>query len=250
MEDKKVIWITGASSGIGKALAIKFAENGWLVAASARRENLLNELKKINQNIFPFPLDVTEVDACKSVAKDIIKQFNNIDICVFGTGMHDPKSEKKFNLDKIREIMEVNYFGTMNSINSVYDYYNDKKSGQISIISSVAGYRGLPGAGAYCASKSALTSFTESLQFEMKRKNVRISLVSPGFIKTPMTDQNDFPMPFIKSPEFAAEQIYIGLIKKKSFEIHFPKTFTYFLKFLRLLPHAIYFKLVGMGYKK
>ena len=94
MEEKKVIWITGASSGIGKALAIKFAENGWLVAASARRENLLNELKKINQNIFPFPLDVTEIDACKLVAKDIIKQFNNIDICVFGTGMHDPKSEK------------------------------------------------------------------------------------------------------------------------------------------------------------
>ena len=82
MEEKKVIWITGASSGIGKALAIKFAENGWVVAASARRENLLNELKKINQNIFSFPLDVTEVDACKLVAKDIIKQFNNIDICV------------------------------------------------------------------------------------------------------------------------------------------------------------------------
>ena len=127
MEEKKVIWITGASSGIGKALAIKFAENGWLVAASARRENLLNELKKINQNIFPFPLDVTEIDACKLVAKDIINQFNNIDICVFGTGMHDPKSEKKFNLDKIREIMEVNYFGTINSINSIYDYFSEKK---------------------------------------------------------------------------------------------------------------------------
>ena len=77
-------------------------------------KNHNNLHKKINQNIFPFPLDVTEVDACKLVAKDIIKQFNNIDICVFGTGMHDPKSEKKFNLDKIREIMEVNYFGTMN----------------------------------------------------------------------------------------------------------------------------------------
>ena len=87
MEEKKVIWITGASSGIGKALAIKFAENGWVVAASARRENLLNELKKINQNIFPFPLDVTKVDSCKLVAKDIIKQLNSIDICVFGTGM-------------------------------------------------------------------------------------------------------------------------------------------------------------------
>ena len=84
----------------------------------------------------------------------------------------------------------------------------------------------------------------------MKRINVRVSLISPGFIKTPMTDQNDFPMPMIKSPEFAAEEIYKGLLKKNNFEIHFPKTFTYFLKFLRILPHAIYFKLVGMGYKK
>ena len=246
----KNIWITGASSGIGKALAIKFANEGWKVAASARRENLLKELNQENENIHPFPLDVTNIDQCKTVFENIVEKFKNIEISIFGTGIHDPKSEKKFNLDKIRKIMEVNYFGTMNSINAVYNYYNNKKSGQISIISSVAGYRGLPAAGAYCASKSALTSFTETLQFEMKRKNVRVSLVSPGFIKTPMTDQNDFPMPMIKSPEFAAEQIYIGLIKKKGFEIHFPKAFTYFLKFLRILPNSIYFKLVEMGYKK
>jgi len=246
----KNIWITGASSGIGKALAIKFANEGWNVAASARRENLLKELSQENENIHPFPLDVTNIDQCKTVFENIVEKFKNIEISIFGTGIHDPKSEKKFNLDKIRKIMEVNYFGTMNSINAVYDYYNNKKSGQISIISSVAGYRGLPAAGAYCASKSALTSFAETLQFEMKRKNVRVSLVSPGFIKTPMTDQNDFPMPMIKSAEFAAEQIYIGLIKKKGFEIHFPKAFTFFLKFLRILPNSIYFKLVEMGYKK
>ena len=250
MEEKKVIWITGASSGIGKAVAIKFAENGWIVAASARRENLLNELKETNKNIHPFPLDVTDIDKCKLVATNIINQFNNIDICLFGTGMHDPKSEKKFNLEKIREIMEVNYFGAMNSINSIYDYFSEKKNGQISIISSVAGYRGLPAAGAYCASKAALTSFAESLNFDMRMKNVRVSLVSPGFIKTPMTDQNDFPMPMIKSPEFAANEIYKGLAEKKSFEIHFPKAFTYFLKFLQMLPSSIYFKLVSKGMKK
>ena len=250
MNDKKVIWITGASSGIGKALSIKFAQEGWIVAASARREGLLQELTKINQNIHSFPLDVTNPEQCKKVFEEIKKKFNNIEISIFGTGIHDPNSEKRFNLEKIREIMEVNYFGTMNSINSVYDYYNDKKGGQISIISSVAGYRGLPAAGAYCASKSALTSFTESLRFEMMRKNVRVSLVSPGFIKTPMTDQNDFPMPMIKSPEFAAEQIYIGLTKKTGFEIHFPKAFTFFLKFLRILPNSIYFKLIDMGFKR
>ena len=250
MEEKKVIWITGASSGIGKAVATKFAKNGWIVAASARRENLLNELKEINENIYPFPLDVTDIDKCKLVASSIINQFKNIDICLFGTGMHDPKSEKKFNLEKVREIMEVNYFGTMNSINSIYDYFSEKKNGQISIISSVAGYRGLPAAGAYCASKAALTSFAESLNFDMQMKNVRVSLVSPGFIKTPMTDQNDFPMPMIKTPEFAANEIYKGLTVKKSFEIHFPKAFTILMKILRILPNNIYFKIVEKGMKK
>jgi short-subunit dehydrogenase len=250
MTEKKIIWITGASSGIGKALAIKFAEKGWIVAASARRENLLEDLNKFNSNIYSFPLDVTEIENCKLVANKIIEEFGGIDICVFGTGMHDPKSEKRFNLNKIREIMEVNYFGTMNSINSIYEYFSKKKNGQISIISSVAGYRGLPAAGAYCASKAALTSYAESLNFDMKMKNVRVSLISPGFIKTPMTDQNDFPMPMIKTPEFAANEIFKGLTEKKSFEIHFPKAFTYFLKFLQILPSSIYFKLVSKGMKK
>ena len=250
MTEKKIIWITGASSGIGKALAIKFAEKGWTVAASARRESLLQELNKVNQNIYSFPLDVTEIENCKLVANKIIEKFGGIDICVFGTGMHDPKSEKRFNLNKIREIMEVNYFGTMNSINSIYEYFSEKKNGQISIISSVAGYRGLPAAGAYCASKAALTSYAESLNFDMQMKNVKVSLISPGFIKTPMTDQNDFPMPMIKSPEFAANEIFKGLTEKKSFEIHFPKAFTYFLKFLQILPSSIYFKLVSKGMKK
>ena len=250
MTEKKIIWITGASSGIGKALAIKFAEKGWTVAASARREGLLQDLNKINQNIYSFPLDVTEIENCKLVANKIIQKFGGIDICVFGTGMHDPKSEKRFNLNKIREIMEVNYFGTMNSINSIYEYFSEKKNGQISIISSVAGYRGLPAAGAYCASKAALTSYAESLNFDMQMKNVKVSLISPGFIKTPMTDQNDFPMPMIKSPEFAANEIFKGLTEKKSFEIHFPKAFTYFLKFLQILPSSIYFKLVSKGMKK
>ena len=249
MEEKKIIWITGASSGIGKALAIKFAKNGWKVAASARRENLLNELRNINQNIYPYPLDVTKIEKCISTAKSIIQEQGGIDICVFGTGMHDPKSEKRFNLDKIREIMEINYFGTINSINSVYDYFSEKKNGQLSIISSVAGYRGLPAAGAYCASKSALISYTESLYFDLKRKNVKVSIICPGFIKTPMTDQNDFPMPMLKSPEFAANKIYAGLIHKNNFEIHFPKSFTFLMKIIQILPNWLYFGAINLGNK-
>ena len=246
----KVIWITGASSGIGKALAIKFAKEGWKVAISARRENLLNEIAKTYNDIFPYPLDVTDSKKCELVFNSIKEKFKNVDISVFSTGIHDPKSEKSLDLNKVRQIMEVNFFGTINSVNAVYKYYKERKSGQISIVSSVAGYRGLPAGGAYCASKSALTSFTESLNFDMKRKNVRVSLISPGFIKTPMTDQNDFPMPMIKTPEFAAEEIYNGLVKKNSFEIHFPKSFTFIMKILQILPNWAYFKLVEKGMKR
>ena len=248
--NNKTIWITGASSGIGKALAIKFAQEGWKVAISARRENLLKEISKSQNNIDYFPLDVTDIEKCKTVFNDVKKKLGDVNISVFCTGIHDPKSEKKLNLEKVRKIMEVNFFGAVNSINAVYDYYKDKKSGQISIVSSVAGYRGLPAAGAYCASKSALSSFAESLYFDFKRDNVRISLVSPGFIKTPMTDQNDFAMPMIKSPEFAAEQMFKGLTRSKSFEIHFPKTFTSLMKVLKVIPNGLYFKIVEKGMKK
>ena len=242
---KKTIWITGGSTGIGKALAIKFASKGWNVAVSARRTELLNELCLDNKDIHPFPLDVTNIEQCKNVSNSIINKFSSIDICVFGTGMHDPNSEKKFNLIKIREIMEVNFFGTVNSIKAIEQYFRDKKNGIITIVSSIAGYRGLPNSTGYGPSKSALNNLAESLYFDFKRYNVRVCLVSPGFIKTPMTDKNDFKMPFLKTPEYAADQIYEGLVNKNIFEIHFPKSLTITLKLLSFLPSKIYFGLVG-----
>ena len=245
----KNVWITGASSGIGRALAIKFANEGWQVAASARRENLLKDLSNQNPNIHPFPLDIKNADKTKNIFQNIIESFKTIDISVFCTGIHDPDSEKKLNSEKIREIMETNFFGTLNCIMAVNNYFREKKSGHISIVSSVAGYRGLPAASGYCASKSALTSLAESLYFDFKRHNVRVSLVSPGFIKTPMTDKSKFPMPMIKSPEFAAEKMFIGLTKKNSFEIHFPIAFTTIMKLLKIMPNWLYFLLVKKGMK-
>jgi len=245
-----VVWITGASTGIGKSLALKFAKEGWNVAISARRENLLNEIVESNKNIKSFPLDVNNSEDCLETFRKIRETFKDIELCVFCTGIHDPKSEKEFNLVKIRKIMETNFFGTINSINAVYEYFKNKKSGHISIVSSVAGYRGLPAAGAYCASKSALTSFSESLFFDLKRYGVRVSVVSPGFIKTPMTDKNDFPMPMIKTPEFAADEMFEGMTKKTNFEIHFPKTFTRLMKILKFIPSNLYFKLLEKGMKR
>jgi len=248
-ENEKKIWITGASSGIGKALAIKFANQGWQVAASARRENLLKDLNNQNPNIYSFPLDVRNENESKNTFQNIIKKFQTIDISVFCTGMHDPDAEKKLSSEKIREIMETNFFGTLNCIMAVNTYFRERKNGHIAIVSSVAGYRGLPAASGYCASKSALISLAESLYFDFKRYNVKVSVINPGFIKTPMTDKNKFPMPMIKSAEFAAEKMFTGLTKKNVFEIHFPLAFTIIMKLLKIMPNWLYFLLVKKGMK-
>ena len=241
----KTIWITGASTGIGRALAIKFAKNGWNVAASARRENLLKELEKLNQDIYSFPLDVTDKEKCKEVFKKIEDKFKTIDISFFSTGTWDPGKEKEIDVEQIENVMKVNFFGTLNCIKSVEKYYRNKKSGHISIVSSIAGYRGLPNSKGYGPSKSALNNLAESLFFDFKRYGVRVSLISPGFIKTPMTDKNDFKMPFLRTTDFAADKIYEGLVNSNKFEIHFPKQLTLILKLLRILPYTLYLKLIS-----
>ena len=243
--NKKVVWITGASSGIGKSLALKFANEGWNVAISARRENLLNEISESNENIKSFPLDVTDKAKCKEVFNKIIEHFGNIDICFFSTGTWSPKEEKDIDVEQIENVFKVNFFGTLYCIKAVEEYFKNKKSGIITIVSSIAGYRGLPNTTGYGPSKSALISLAESLYFDFERHNVRVCLVSPGFIKTPMTDKNDFKMPFLKTTDYAAEKIYDGLINKSVFEIHFPKSLTITLKILSFLPSKIYFSLVG-----
>ena len=241
---KKTIWITGGSTGIGKALAIRFANEGWNVAISARRENLLKELSDRYENISPFPLDVTDKENCKNIFNQVKEKFGEIDICFFSTGTWDPKKEKDIDVEQIEKVFKINFFGTVNSIKAVEEYYKNRNEGTIAIVSSIAGYRGLPNSTGYGPSKSALNNLAESLYFDFGRHNVRVCLVSPGFIKTPMTDKNDFKMPFLKTPEFAADKIYDGLVNKKSFEIHFPKELTLTLKFFSILPYKLYFYLV------
>ena len=237
--NQKKIWITGASSGIGKALAQKFAAEGWKVAVSARRKEILNEMAN-DENITSYPLDVTDQNQINDVFSKIINEFGSLDLCVFSSGTYDPKLEQEINIKQNKFVMETNFFGVLYCIKSVEKYFKDKQDGHISIVSSVAAYRGLPNSSGYGPSKAALTNLTESLYFDFKKHNVRISLVSPGFIKTPLTDKNEFPMPFIKSPEFAAEKMFNGLTKNKTFEIHFPKALTLLLKFLRILPYRVY----------
>ena len=241
----KKIWITGASTGIGKSLALKFAKEGWQVAASARRKQLLEELHNNNPNIHSFPLDVTSLENTKTVFEEILKKLSNIDLCVFSTGTYDPTTEKEINVEKMQNVMDVNFFGTVNCIKAVEKYLKENKKGHISIVSSVSGYGGLPNSTGYGPSKAALINLAESLFFDFKRHGVRVSLISPGFIKTPMTDKNKFKMPFIKSADFAANKIYNGLIKSNSFEITFPKELTTIMKIFKILPYKIYFFLIS-----
>ncbi len=248
-ENQKKIWVTGASSGIGRAVAERFAKEGWKVAISARREEILNEMSK-NENIFSFPLDVTNFNNCKITFDEILKKFGNIDICFLCSGTYDPKKEQEINIEQNKFVMDVNYFGTLNCVKSVEEYFKKEKKGHIAIVSSIAGYRGLPNSSGYGPSKAALTNFAESIYFDFKKYNVKVSVVSPGFIKTPLTDKNEFPMPFLKSPEFAANKILAGLTKSNSFEIDFPKQLTITLKFLRILPYKIYLFLVDKLVKR
>ena len=248
-ENQKKIWITGASSGIGKALAEKFSLEGWKVAISARRKEILDEMAE-KENIFSYPLDVTNQNQIKDVFSKIINDFGDLDLCVFSSGTYDPKLEQEINIKQNKFVMETNFFGVLYCIKTVEKYFKEKKEGHISIVSSIAGYRGLPNSSGYGPSKAALTNLTESLYFDFKKYNVRISLVSPGFIKTPLTDKNEFQMPFIKSPEFAAEKMFNGLTKTKAFEIHFPKALTVILKILRILPYKVYLYLIDKGVKR
>ena len=248
-EKQKKIWITGASSGIGKSVAEKFANEGWKVAVSARRKELLDELAK-NTNIVSFPLDVTNRNQINEVFKNILDKFGDLDICLFSSGTYEPKDEENIDPDKIKNVINVNFIGVIDCVKSVERYFKDKKSGHISIVSSIAGYRGLPNSSGYGPSKAALTNFSESIYFDFKKFGVRVSVVSPGFIKTPLTDKNEFPMPFLKTPEYAAEKIFNGLVKSSAFEIHFPKGLTLTLKFLRILPYRLYLFLVDKLVKR
>ena len=242
--NKKTIWITGASSGIGEASARKFAKEGWKVIISARRVELLEKLST-DENIFSYPLDVTDSVKAKEVFKKIIEDHGQVDLCLFSSGTYERKSEKELDVQNIRHVIEVNFLGVINCVSAVEKYYKDKNNGHIAIVSSPVGYRGLPKSSGYTPSKAALNNFTQGIYFDFKKFNVKISLITPGFIKTALTDKNEFKMPFLKSTDYAAEEIYNGLVKKNSFEIIFPLPIKIIYKLIQILPNKLYNYLIS-----
>ena len=242
--NKKTIWITGASSGIGEASARKFAKEGWKVIISARRVELLEKLSK-DENIFSYPLDVTDSVKAKEVFKKIIEDHGYVDLCIFSSGTYERKSEKELDVQNIKHVIEVNFLGVINCVSAVEKYYKDKNNGHIAVVSSPVGYRGLPKSSGYTPSKAALNNFTQGIYFDFKKFNVKVSLITPGFIKTALTDKNEFKMPFLKSTDYAAEEIYNGLVKKNSFEIIFPLPIKIIYKLIQILPNKLYNYLIS-----
>ena len=243
-ENQRKVWITGASSGIGRAVAEKFAKENWKVAISARRVEILNEMAN-NDNIFAYPMDVTNQNKTEETFNKILKDFGGLDLCVFSSGTYERKSEKGLNVDNVKKVIEVNFLGVVGCVKAVQEYFQNKKGGHISIVSSPVGYRGLPKSSGYTASKASLNNFTQGIYFDFKKFNVRVTLISPGFIKTALTDKNDFKMPFLKDTNYAAEKIYDGLINKKKFEIIFPPQIAFIYKIFQILPNKVYNYLIN-----
>ena len=244
--NKKIIWITGASSGIGEATARKFSKEGWKVIVSARRVERLEKLSS-DENIFSYPLDVTDQIQTKQVFEKIINDHKQIDLCIFSSGTYERKSEKELDVQNIRHVIEVNFLGVINCVSAVEKYYKDKNNGHIAIVSSPVGYRGLPKSSGYTPSKAALNNFTQGIYFDFKKFNVKVSLITPGFIKTALTDKNDFKMPFLKDTTYAANEIYNGLVNKNNFEIIFPLPIKIIYKLIQILPNRLYNYLISMS---
>ena len=239
-----LIWITGASSGIGRALALRLARGGHPVAASARREDELARLAAEASGIAPFPLDVTDHAAVAATFDAIEAALGPIETAVLAAGTHQPVDAQDFSAAGLARLVEINLIGTANCVEALIQAMTARRRGQIAIVSSVAGYRGLPTSAYYGTTKAALINLAESLKFDLDRQGVAIRLIDPGFVRTPLTDRNTFKMPFLISTEQAAEAIAKGLAGK-SFEITFPRRFTYILKLLRCLPYSVYFPLVA-----
>jgi short-subunit dehydrogenase len=239
----KLAWITGASSGIGRAVALRLAREGWRVAVSARSADKLTELQAVMPDrIFAFPLDITDRLAAVRVADTIRTSLGPIDLAIFSAGSYKRDSARRFNSQDLADTFNLNVIGTGHTLEAVMPDMMARRQGEIAVIASVAGYVGLPGGGIYGATKAALNNLCESLYPELERAGVRLRVINPGFVKTPLTDKNDFPMPFLISSEEAADAIVRGL-KTSRFEIIFPWKMALAIKLLHALPQSLRFAL-------
>ena len=238
----KTVWLVGASSGIGQATAHALHAAGANVFVSARNAGALAGFVQAHPGAVALPLDVTDRLALKDAAQ-ILLATGPLDLVMYCAGYYKELRATAFDLAEMRRHHEVNYCGALYLLDAVLPALLAQKSGHISLISSVAGYTGLPQSLAYGPTKAALINLAETLYLDLKDHGMGVSLVCPGFVETPLTAQNRFSMPALITPEQAAQEILKGW-RKGEFEIHFPKRFTRWMKALRLLPYAARFAAV------
>ena len=234
-----VAWSTGASSGIGRAVAERLARRGMRVAVRARTADALAELSAANAGIEAFPLDITDGDAVDVAISQIEERLGPIDLAVFCAATWTVLDVEDLNAADIQKGMTVNFNGTVETLVPVARRMMQRKRGRIAIVASVAGYRGLPRSSAYAPTKAALINLAECLSPDLARHNVDVSIVNPGFVDTPMTQDNDFPMPFLMQVDDAADRIVRGL-ERGRYEIAFPWQLVTILKVLRMMPNSLF----------
>ncbi len=250
---KSIIWITGAGKGIGRALALELGARGNIVAASARTQadldTLVTEGAARGASIHPYRLDVTDSEAVARTAEDIARNLGPLELAVLNAGTHSEVSVDNFDLAEFRRVMETNVMGAANGLSALLPGMIARRRGRIALVASVAGYRGLPSAGAYSASKAALIALGEALKPELEQAGVGLVLINPGFVDTPLTRRNTFPMPFLMEPRKAARIIADGL-EKNRFEIVFPWQMSLLMKLLRILPYPLFFAITRRMVRK
>lgn len=236
-----VVWITGASAGIGRELALQMATRGYKVVASARGQEKLQSLVALGGgNIHAMAGDVTDSAGMQKIVDDIEAEHGPIRLAIFNAGNYWPTRGEAMDLGAYRKNYEVNVFGVLNGLVPVVEKMKQHGKGQIALVGSVSGYTGLPAASAYGACKAAINNMAESLKFDFDKMNIRMQVLNPGFIDTPLTEKNDFEMPYLMPVDKAVDRMIMGM-ENGPFEISFPRRFTWQLKILRLLPHAWYF---------
>lgn len=239
------VWVIGASTGIGAAIARALLNRGSKVVLSARKRAALDELaaSTASAQSLVCPLDVTKPDSITNAYQTILAAWQGVDVVLILAGTYQPMRAWDLDLERARAIIDVNLQGVLNVLSVVMHDMSRAGAGHIGIVASVAGYSGLPQALIYGPTKAALINLAEVLHIDLAPRGVGVHVINPGFVKTPLTEKNDFEMPALISAEEAAEQTLRGF-ERGEFETHYPKRFTLTLKFLRLLPYRWYFPLV------
>ena len=237
-------FITGASAGIGATLAKMLTDDGHAVSAVARRKQRLAEIENSTDLFRGFAADVRDADAIAAAVNSSHDTFGPVDVAILNAGIYVPQDGKHIEPGVYADHMNINYMGVVNALAAVVPKMLTAGRGHIILISSVAGWRGLPKAAAYGPTKAALISLAESLYFDLTPKNIKIQVICPGFVDTEATALNDFDMPDLMSAETAAKHI-ITEMKSDMFLVSFPKSLTRKIKFLKYLPDRMYFSLVG-----